>query len=376
MKRTKRLYLDFAAATPLAAPVARAYVRALELYGNPSAPHAEGRAAREAIEGARSVIARSLGVQAHELVFTSGGTESSNLAILGTPKGHCVTTSLEHSSVKNAFRLREEHGSRVTTVRPDADGLVSVQSVVQAVRPTTVLVSIHHVQGECGVVQRIRDISQAVKVAHPHVLVHVDAAQSPLWLDAGPHVLGADLVTYDAHKLCGPRGVGVLYRNQSVSLKPLFGGGGQERSLRPGTEHTAAIVAAGVAFTHALTGRKERARRVSALRDRLVREVHARIPSAIVLGSTKRRVANNVFVALPGVDGDYLSVLLDTHGVAVTPRTACLGTGGASETAFQLTGDESLAKSTVRMTLGPSVTATDVTRAARTLAKLYPLART
>ena len=371
-----RIYLDFAAATPMSAKVVNAYTKALTLYGNPSAPHAEGRAAREAIEVARAQIARTLRVKAEELIFTSGGTEANNLAILGTVKGHCVTTMLEHSSSKQAFKIREEQGSRVTYVKPDQKGLVSVEDVVHALRPQTVLVSLHHVQSECGVVQRVAEIARAVKAVNPKIVVHVDAAQSPLWLEASPHALSADLVSYDAQKVGGPKGVGVLYRNFDIALKPIHGGGTQERSLRPGTENTAAIVAAGVAFSEMGKGKKERAEKVKKLRDLLWAEIQKLIPTAQLLGHATRRVPNNVFLAIPGVDGDYLSVLLDSRGVAATPRSACLGSGGAlSETAYALTHDESLAASTVRFTLGPTTTKADVLRAARTLADVYPLAR-
>lgn len=325
--------------------------------------------AREAIEEARAQIARSLAVKAEELIFTSGGTEANNLAILGTPKGHCVTTTLEHSSITHSFKLKEGQGSRVTYIKPDQEGIVSPDDVVRALRPNTTLVSVHHVQGECGVVQRISDIARAVKKVHPKIIVHVDAAQSPLWLEAGPHTLGADLVSYDAQKVGGPKGVGVLYRDFSVPLAPTMGGGTQERSLRPGTENTAAIVAAGVAFEDAAKDRKKRAQKVRGLRDLLLREIVRVVPDARVIGSLKRRVANNLFLTIPGVDGDYLAVLMDTYGVAVTPRSACLGSGGAlSETAFVLTGDESLARSTIRFTLGPNLLTSDVHRAAAALA--------
>ncbi len=376
MKGRGRVYLDFAAATPLSARAERAYVRALKLYGNPSAPHAEGRAARTAIELARIQIARSLTVRAEELIFTSGGTESNNLAILGTPKGHCITSALEHSSVRQAFKIREEHGSRVSVIKSDAFGSIAPEDVVRALRPHTVLVSLHHVQGECGVVQRIGDIARAVKKVNPKIIVHVDAAQSPLWVEAGPHALHADLVSYDAQKVGGPKGVGVLYRNFDVPLRSVYGGGTQERSLRPGTENTPALVAAGVAFVDAATGRKVRTQKVSALRDDFVSAVLERIPGARLLGSTKRRVANNAFFVIPDCDGDYLAVLLDTHGIAVTPRSACLGSGGAlSETAFELTRDESLARATLRVTLGPSVTKSDLTRALKVLESVYRLAQ-
>lgn len=366
--KSRRTYLDFAAATPLPSGVVRAYTKALSLYGNPSAPHKEGREAREAIEEARARIAHTLTVKAEELLFTSGGTESNTLAVLGTPRGHCVTTTLEHSSLRASFKKREELGSRVTYVKPAADGLVSVESIVSALRPNTVFVSVHHVQSECGVVQRVLDISRAIKKVNSKIIFHVDAAQSPLWVEAGPHAIGADLVTYDAQKVGGPKGVGLLYRNFDIPLTPILGGGTQERSIRPGTENTPAIVAAAVAFQEAHKGRRARAEKVKVLRNELMRQCTELVPEALVLGTMKQRVANNLFLALPEVDGDYLAVLMDTYGVAVTPRSACLGTGGAiSETAYALTNDESLAASTIRFTLGPSTKSSDIQHAVRAL---------
>lgn len=376
MTTTKRVYLDAAAATALTPKVAKVYVRALALYGNPSAPHAEGRAARDAIEHARTQIARSLNVKPEELLITSGGTESNNLALHGVAKGHVITTTLEHSSVAHASDRLVERGVRVSRVAPDKSGLVSVDEVLKEVRPQTTLVSLHHVQSECGVVQRVKDIALAVKKVNPKIVVHVDAAQSPLWLECSPHTLGADLCTYDAQKVGGPKGVGVLYRSFDIPLTALMGGGTQERGLRPGTENTAAIVAAGVAFEEAKKGRKERVTKVTQLRDVLAQKIRELVPEAVVLGSLKRRVANNLFLAIPGVDGDYLAVLMDTEGVAVTPRSACLGSGGAlSETAYALTHDESLARSTIRFSLTPTTTKSDVDRAARALAKVLPLSK-
>lgn len=376
MSRHRRTYLDFGASQPLLPRVLRAYTRVLALYGNPSAPHEEGRRSREALEDARVRIARTLAVKPEELVCTGSGTEANALAILGTKRGHCVTTAIEHSSSKKSFRIKEEHGSRVTYVKPDALGLVSVESVLAALRPQTVLVSLHHTESESGVVQRVRDIALAVKKVNPHTIVHVDASQSPLWFDAGPHALGADLVTYDAQKVGGPKGVGILYRDFSVPLTPIMGGGTQERSLRPGTENVPAIVAAAAAFEEAAKGRRVRAERVRRLRDELWRRVQAAVPEARVLGSLKRRAPNNLFLAIPGVDGDYLAVLMDAEGVAVTPRSACLGSGGAvSETAFLLTNDESLAASTIRFTLGPTTRMQDIVHAARALEKVLPLAQ-
>lgn len=364
----RRIYLDFAAATPLSLSARRAYARALDLYGNPSAPHAEGRAAREAIDEARANIALSLAVKAEALVFTSGGTESNNIAILGQKPRHAVTSTIEHSSVLKSFKILETRGTTVTYVAPQKDGVVRAADVLREVGAQTDFVSLHHVQSELGTIQPVAEVGAALRKLKHKIVFHVDAAQSPLWLDASPHTLRADLVSYDAQKVMGPKGVGILFRDFSVDLTPVFGGGTQERGIRPGTENTPAIVAAAVAFEQALAGRKARVAKISALRDYLTSNVVYNIPQVQVLGSTKRRVPNNLFIAIPGVDGDYLAVLLDKEGIAVTPRSACLGSGGAlSEAALAVTGDESLARGTIRFSLGPSTTQQELKRAVTAL---------
>lgn len=370
----KRVYLDFAAATPLSPRARAAYVRALDLYGNPSAPHEEGRRSRDAIEAARSQIARSLAVKAEELVFTSGGTEANNLAILGLTPRHAVTSTVEHSSVLRAFKILEGRGTRVTYVRPGDDGRIAPETVVRALNSKTDLVTLHHVQSESGTVQPIADIGRAIKKKSAQAVFHVDAAQSPLWLDASPHTLQASLVSYDAQKVMGPKGVGVLWRDYAVPLSPVSGGGTQERGVRPGTENVPAIVGAAVAFEAAVANRKARAVKVAAVRDYLIRKLCTTVPHAVLIGSAKHRVANNVFVAIPGVDGDYLSVLLDKEGIAVTPRSACLGSGGSySEVALALTGSPELARSTIRLSLSPTVSTSDVDRAVRALLAVLPI---
>jgi cysteine desulfurase len=360
---SSRVYLDFAAATPLSPKAKAAYVRALDTYGNPSAPHTEGRAARDMIEDARVRVARSLSVKAPEIVFTSGGTESNNIALQGIVVRHAVTTTIEHSSVLDTFRILESRGTKVTYVAPNADGVVQVSDILKALKPTTDLVSVVHVASESGVVQPVADIGLALRKLERKIIFHVDAAQSPLWLDASPNTLRADLVSYDAQKVQGPKGVGVLYRDYAVPLVRSVGGGTQERGIRPGTENTPAIVAAGVAFEEAYKGRKARALKVSKLRDHLISEIKKQIPDAIIVGSIKRRVANNVFVSIPTIDGDYLAVLMDTEGVAVTPRSACIGSGGGT------------VPTTIRFSLSPTSSRSDLKQAVSALVKVVPLAR-
>ncbi len=374
----RRSYLDHAAATPLTARAGKAYASALALFGNASAVHAEGRAAKEAVTAARTAIAATLRVMSDELVFTSGGTEANNIAIMGTVWTHAVTSTIEHASVLKAFALMEQHGRAVTYVAPGQDGVVRAESILKEVSAETGLVSLHHVNSESGTVQPIAEIGAALRKLPHKVALHTDAAQSVLWLEAAPHTLRADLVSYDAAKLGGPKGVGVLYRNFSIPLTAVSGGGTQERSIRPGTENVPAIVASAVAFEDAARGRKARAVKVAALRDYLTSEVRLQVPEAEIIGSMKKRVANNLFITIPGTDGDYLAVLMDAEGVAVTPRSACVGSGGGhSSIAAALVGQEK-AQGTVRFTLGPATTKGDITHAVAALKKslkvqLYPV---
>jgi len=366
-RSTKRVYLDYTAATPMTARARAAFVRALDTFGNPSAPHAEGRAARDVLESARTSVARALGVKAPEIVWTSGGTESNNIAILGGPWRHAITTTIEHSATAKAFERLAARGTRVTYIAPQSDGLVSIQSVMDALTDETDFISIHHVHSELGVVQRVADIARAVKAVRKSIVVHVDAAQSPLWLDVSPHMLRADLVSYDAQKVGGPKGAGILWRDYSVPLTSIYGGGSQERGVRPGTEHVAAAASAAIAFTDAVKGRKARALKIEKLRDQLVAEVQKAVPTAVLLGSTKRRVSNNAFFMIPGVDGDYLAVLMDNEGVAVTPRSACLGSGGAVSEAALALGSRANAASTIRFSLGPTTVKSDIVFAVKAL---------
>jgi len=382
-----RVYLDFASATPILPRVARAMARAVVRYpGNPSASHKEGREAFEAISHARSTIARSLSVKPEELVFTSGGTEANNLAIHGFIEAlrqrgfsyanlHIISTTIEHSSVEKTLQSLEREGVLVSRIAPQSDGIVAPEDILKSLTPNTVLVTLAHVNSEIGVIQPVSDISEILKKASyernpafktkvPEVsfpVLHTDAAQSPLYLDAGPHVLHADMVSYDAQKIMGPRGAGVLYRDFSIPVKPIMGGGSQERGLRPGTENTAAIVGMGVAFSFAKEGRKKRIMRVSKLRDILITSVRKHIPEAVLVGHPSRRIANNACFAIPGVDGDYLAVLMDTENVSVTPRSACVGSGiGQSEVVLNVTGDKALAKGTIRFSLGPKTSMREV----------------
>lgn len=393
----RRIYLDFASATPVLPGVARAVYTAMEeISGNPSATHEEGRRAHDALQAARVETARALSVKPEELVFTSGGTESNNLAIRGVVRAlknrgvaytdmHVVTSTIEHASILEAVAMVEELGVRTTYITPAFDGVVTPDSVLDVLTPETVLVSIAHVNSETGSVSSIGEISQMLerykergvskfKEVAPEFsfpVFHTDAAQSPLYLDASPHVLKADLVSYDAQKIQGPKGVGVLYRDFSVPISAITGGGTQERSIRPGTENVPGIIGAAVAFTVAKQHRLKREESVRKLRDWFIEKLLKEIPEAKLVGHPKRRIANNALFAIPGVDGEYLAVLMDTEGISVTPRSACGGSGGGfSHVVRELTGDMELSKGTIRFSLGPDTEEWELAEAIRALKKV------
>ena len=374
----KRIYMDFAAATPLDPWVARAMHKAEGTYGNPSAPHQEGRAARALIEGARTTIARCLGVKSDELIFTASGTESNNLAIHGVMEArvkggtdpariHIITSSFEHPSLGEAVQYWVKRGASVSLVSPDNNGIIQPESVVALVHPETVLVSIVAVQSEIGAIQPLADIARAVKAINHKIIFHTDACQNPLYLDLSPHRLGVDLATYDAQKLMGPKGVGLLWRKLPIPIEGLMRGGKQERGIRPGTENTVGIVGMAKAFELAGVDRSERSTRVEGVRDYFIELLKKELPQVELNGGARRRIANNINISVPGADGDYLAVLMDVRGVAVSPRSACIASGAPSVAVTSLGKDNVCATGTLRFTLEPTVTRADAKRAVSAL---------
>jgi cysteine desulfurase len=383
--KAKRIYLDFASATPMHPKVITAVSDAMKKFpGNPSASHEEGRHAKKALEESRARIARTLSVRSEELLFTSGGTESNNIAITGFVKAlhkrgatynsiHIISTTVEHASVLE------------TLVSPEIDGVIRVEAIMKAVRKNTALITLAHVNSEIGTIQPISAIgSELEKWRKSHLstlrryapestfpVLHADAAQSPLYLEAGPHALRAQMVSYDAQKLMGPKGVGVLYRDFSIPMTSIYGGGSQERGIRPGTENVPGIVGASLAFELAKEGRATREEHVRTLRDYLITKVREIVPEAELMGSVKRRIANNAHFSIMNVDGDYLSILMDKEGVAVSPRSACGGTGGSlSHVILSLTGNKQKAKGTIRFSLGPRTTRSEKISTTRSDEKL------
>ena len=376
--KNKRIYLDYAGATPLH-PRARLAMRRCEgQSGNPGAIHQEAVHAARALDEARRIIAGELACKPRELIFTSGGTESNNLAILGAArrlvlagtlkKTHWVVSSIEHPSVLECFAEIERMGGVVTHADPDKHGIIHPDTVLRAIRKNTVLVSVGWANGEIGTVQPLRDIAFALQ-AHPHVLLHSDAGQAPLYLAPQVHTLGVDMLSLDSGKLYGPRGIGALYLSNRVELAPVLLGGGQERGLRPGTENP--LLATGFAEALRACGeeREGEVRRLQALRKVFLASVLS--ISGTVVNGEKRVLPNIVNISIPGIQSEYVTLALDARGIALSTKSACReGNNRRSHVVEALGGDTWRAENTLRFSFGRDTSESDVLRAVQELEKI------
>ena len=383
---SKRIYLDYAAATPLTKAALSAMLPWLtESYGNASAIHAEGKSARLAVEAAREKIARLLEVKPESVVFTGSGTESNNLAILGYLKQchlsgraytdmEVITTPIEHPSIMALIPLLESLGVIVKQVPVTEVGRITKAALSSVLSPQTVLFTFAYANSEVGVIQPVHQLVRLIreheKAYNTHVQVHLDAAQAPLYLPCSFSPLGVDSIALDAGKCGGPKGVGVLGLRVRESIVPVNYGGGQEGGLRPGTENIAGIVGAAVALHDAQINQAERSGVVSAVREAGLLYLAERLPQAILNGPVgTERLANNINISLPGFDTEYAVVWLDTHGVAASTKSACAGAGGGqSHVVLALTEDEKRAGSTIRFSLGEATTLAEVKKAIDILA--------
>jgi cysteine desulfurase len=313
-------YLDHAATTPLRPAAVEAMLPWLTgRYGNPSGAHAVARAARAAVEEAREDVAAALGCAPAEVVFTSGGTEADNLAVLGVPgPGTVVCSAVEHHAVLEPVAARNG-----ATVGVDGHGRVDLDALPAAVGPGTALVSVQLANNEVGTVQPLADVVALVRERAPGAAVHTDAVQAAPWLDVATLAAGADLVALSGHKLGGPQGVGALVVRRGLRLSPLLRGGGQEAERRSGTHNVAGIVGLAAALREATARRDEVVALVGALRDRLATGLLAAIPGAALTGHTTERVAGSCSLTVEGVESEALLVLLDRAGVCASAASAC-----------------------------------------------------
>jgi cysteine desulfurase len=362
------VYLDYNATTPLRPEVVEAMLPYLrEHFGNPSSVHWAGRRAKQGLEDAREQVAALLHARPAEILFTSGGTESNNLALRGVlaaarkPKAHIITTAIEHSSILEPLRLLAREGAAVTTLPVNQEGTVSIDDLCAALTPETVLVSIGVANHEIGTIQPIVELSRVIQ-AHG-ALLHVDAVQAAGKLPLAVNELGVDLLSLSAHKIYGPKGIGALYVRKGVALHPLLAGGAQEREKRPGTENVAAAVGFGVAATLAAQELESTAAHCLRLTQQLWEGIHAKVSEVAINGALQRRLANTLNVWFAGAAGEGLIMGLDLAGIAVSTGSACAaGSIEPSHVLLALGRDEAAAKSALRFSVGKYTTSQDIER--------------
>jgi len=369
----KAIYLDHAATTAVDPEV----VRAMRPYwtekpGNASSVHRWGREAREAVEKARGEIARILNCQSEEVIFTSGATESNNLALKGVVEAsslkrpHLVVSPIEHHCVLDAAQHLEKQGVEVTWLPVDRHGLVDPRDVGKSIRKNTVLVSVMWGNNEVGTVEPIGEIASEIAAfrsrsesSFPYF--HTDAVQAIQYLDIDVQKLGVDLLSLSAHKFYGPKGVGMLYIRQGTKLTRQRDGGGQEFGLRAGTENVAGIVGMAAALKKVAAERSRAALRISQLCDRLIAGVLEKVPDSYLTGHPDKRLPHIASFIIEGVEGEALLLMLDQAGVAASSGSAC--TSGLLEPSHVLTAmgiPPEAAHGSLRLSLGKSTTGADV----------------
>ncbi len=384
MSTDKPLYLDYAATTPVDARVLAAMQPYfMETFGNPSSIHAYGQKAEAAIESARESVAAQLGCRAEEIIFTSCGTESDNLALRGVAlarraQNGCtriLTARSEHHAVtRTAAQLEEYYGFSVDWLEVDRFGVVSPEAVEAALAEDTALVSVMYANNEIGTINPIRTIAE---VTHKHhVPLHTDAVQAAAYLSIDVTDLGADLVALGGHKFYGPKGVGALYVRKGLQVFPSQTGGGQEAALRSGTQNVPYIVGFAEALRLANEERDSRRAHVRPLRDRIMGCVLETIPDSRLTGSPDQRLPNHASFAFQGVDGNLLLTLLDAAGFACSSGSACkTGNPEPSEVMEAIGLSPEWGLGSLRVTLGNATTAPEVEAFLEALPQLVQQAR-
>lgn len=363
------IYLDHAAATPMNQRVVAAMQPYFSLdFYNPSSPYAPAIKVRRDYEAAKQTIAQVLGGTADELVMTAGATESINLAF-GSISGHVVVPSIEHHAVLAAAKQHSH-----TIIEPDAHGRISVETVKQALRAETVLVSIALANNELGTIQPLRDIAQLIKETRAKRLadgdttplyLHSDASQGVGLLDVNVARLGVDLLTINAAKVYGPKQMGLLWADRHIILKPQIVGGGQERGYRSGTENVAGTIGFATAMILADKHRKQEAERVGELRDMIQTQLTTAFPLAIVSGHKKHRLPGHLHISWSGIDAERLVFGLEAQGVLVATGSACAANKGTRSHVLTAIGlDDATADGSLRLSLGALSTLENSKRAA------------
>ncbi|MEY2492667.1 MAG: cysteine desulfurase [Verrucomicrobiota bacterium] len=363
------IYLDYNATTPLCEPARNEMLPFLgETFGNPSSVHAAGREARAAIDDSRDRLAHLLGAKPHELIFTSGGTEANNLAILGLARSqagrgnHLISCPTEHHAVLHAIEhLQKCAGYEVTWLKVGKSGLIDLNELAAAIRKDTVLVSIMHANNETGVIQPLRQISEICRARG--ALLHSDLVQS--FAKTATDLTLVDAASFAAHKFYGPKGAGLLFLRSGIAIEPINFGGAHENQRRPGTENVAGIVGMAKAAEFVESDRESEQERQRTLRDLLWKQIAREIPSAVANGDAADRLANTLNLSLPSLDSETMLMALDLEGVCASSGSACMvGSVVASHVLLAMGLGPERAKSAIRFSLGKFTSRNEIVTAA------------
>ena len=327
-KENFMIYLDNAATTKMSETSIKAMLPYMnEIYGNPSSLHSAGQTAAQALNDARERIAGCLGCSAREITFTSGGSEADNQAIISAAKlgersgkKHIISTAFEHHAVLHTLKKLEKQGFEVTLLDVHENGIITADEVKAAIRPDTCLVTVMFANNEIGTVQPIAEIGRVCR--EKGVIFHTDAVQAAGHIAINTQEMNIDMLSLSAHKFHGPKGIGVLYARKGIPLSVLIEGGAQERGKRAGTENIPAIMGMAAALEEACRNAEENAKKVSAIRDRLIDGL-SKIPHSVLNGDAENRLPGNVNFCFEGIEGESLLLLLDDKGICASSGSAC-----------------------------------------------------
>lgn len=376
-------YFDNSATTKVLEPVKEIVVKTMmEDYGNPSARHKKGLDAERYIKEAAETIAGTLKVAAKEIVFTSGGSESNNMAIIETAMAnkragnHIISTGIEHASVYNPLAYLEEQGFRVTYLSVDGQGHINLEELEEAICPETILVSIMYVNNEIGAIEPVEAISKIIKKKNPNILFHVDAIQAYGKLLIRPKSQGIDLLSVSAHKIHGPKGVGFLYIDKRVKIRPMIYGGGQQRGMRSGTENVPGVAGLSAAANFMYTNHREKIRAITELKDYLIDRLSE--IDGVTINSLKGELSapQIVSASFSGIRSEVLLHALEEKEIYVSSGSACSSNHPAVSGTLKGIGIKpELLDSTLRFSFGVFNTREEVDYCIQTLKELLPVLR-
>lgn len=376
-------YLDHSATTRCFERVQEIVRKTMDdAYGNPSSMHKKGMEAETIVRGAAQTIAKTLKAAEKEIIFTSGGTESNNLALIGAAMAHrragnrLITTQIEHPSVSNTMKYLQEQGFEVIWLPVSRDGIVSMDALREAVNDATVLVSVMHVNNEIGSIQPLAEAAQIIHEKNPNTLFHVDAVQSYGKMRIRPKKLGIDLLSASGHKIHGPKGIGFLYRREKIRLQPILFGGGQQAGLRSGTHNVPGIAGLGEAAAEAYENQEDKTARLRECKERLL-ERTAQIEGIVINSPIGDDGAPHIVnLSIPGIRSEVMLHALEEHGVYVSAGSACASNHPEPSRTLQAIGLEpALVESALRFSFSSSTNLQEIDYAAEKLAELVPKLR-